>query len=476
LDQQESGNDLGHPKMTMTAAQKFLAGLIALELVGAGSLWRSSMRPSRPPPVAWDKCMIDDATARAIRETEERLQPRDPASWMELAATYRAFGLFPHAEHCYRQADKLSPKDRSYFYYWAECFDLMGDTAQATRLYRRIIKEGLSIPLGPLTAQYCWLNIGQDFLRTEEVEAAIEALRQAPDLPKAKFLLARVLIRSGRAAEATLLLDELLRKAPDIIEFNQMKSWAETELGHDETARTFYEGSLRCREPLVKWDPTYREVQLRRKAMGSQAWHEKSLELAAKGKLEQAREWSRKAIEAFWTEDRVQQLAKVELGLGHLQEAAALAEDSVKRVGASAATLDIIGVASVRMGDRARARRAWEQAWPLEPTPNLFQKLAELSRLEGDLESARWYRGLEQYQLGKDAWLSNDLNTARGHLEQAVLLADRHAHAWFYLAETRRLLDDAPGAAAAYRRCLEINPDHGRALRALQRLNKAGVN
>src|SRR2546423_9511876 len=274
------------------AAQKALVGLIALELVGAGALWRSRRRPSRPPPVAWDKCMIDDATARAIRETEERLQPRDPASWMELAATYRAFGLFPHAEHCYRQADKLSPIDRSYLYYWAECFDLMGDTAQASRLYRQIIKEGLSSPLGARTAQYCWLNIGQDCLRAEEEGAAIDALRQAPDLPKAKFLLARVLIRSGRAAEATLLLDELLRQAPDTIEFNQMKSWAETELGHAETATTFYERSLRCREPLVKWDPTYREVQLRRKSMGSQAWHEQSLELAAKGQLEQALEWS----------------------------------------------------------------------------------------------------------------------------------------------------------------------------------------
>src|SRR2546426_8392528 len=129
-----------------------------------------------------------------------------------LPISYRAFGLFPQAEYCYRQADKLSPKDRSYLYYWAECFDLMGRTREATKLHRQIIEADLRVPLGALTTQYCWLNIGQDRLREENVPEAIEALRKAPDLPRAKFLLARVLIRSGRAKEAIGLLDDLLRE------------------------------------------------------------------------------------------------------------------------------------------------------------------------------------------------------------------------------------------------------------------------
>ena len=416
--------------------------------------------------------MIEDTVAREIREMEKRLQFKDPSGWAELGATYRAFGLFPQAEYCYRQVDKLSPKDRSYLYYWAECFDLTGQTGAATKRYRQIIRENLDVPLGGQTAQYCWLNIGQDRLREENVSEAIAALRKAPDIPKAKFLLSRILIRSGRAKEAGALLDELLRDAPGTIEYNQMKSWAETELGDPEAAEEFYERSLRSREELSKWDPTYQEVLRRRKSMGSQSWHEKSLQLEAQGKLQEAVEWSRKAVQAFGAEDRVQQLAKLELLTGQTKEAIALAEDCVKRVGASAKTLDIIGVASVQLGDTAKAQRVWEQATRLEPTPNLYAKLAELQKLAGNDQRVREYQALEQFQIGKDAWLTNDLSAAREHLDKAVNLFAGHAPAWFYLGETRRVAGDVPGAEAAYRRCLQINPDHGRALRGLERLKK----
>jgi len=456
----------------MTRLQKLLVAAIALELAGLCFWWRRYSRPGALPPVDWSACMIEDTVASEIRGMESRLQFNDPSGWAELGATYRAFGLFPQAEYCYRQVDKLSPKDRSYLYYWAECADLMGRTRAATKRYRQVIDAKVSVPLGLQTIQYCWLNIGQDRLREENVPAAMDALRQAPDIPKAKFLLARVLIRSGRAKEAIALLDDLLRDSPGVIEYNQMKSWAEDELGDQDAAQEFYERSLRSRQELSKSDPTYQEVLERRKSMGSQSWHEKSLQLETQGKLQDALEWSRKAVQAFWAEDRAQELARLELLTGHPKEAIASAEECVNRVGASAKTLDIIGVASVQLGDRARAQRVWEQAIELEPTPNLYGKLAELRRLADDALGAARYRSLEQYQTGKDAWLNNDLTAAREHLEKAVALYEGHPHTWFYLGETRRFLGDIPGAKAAYRRCLQINPDHGRALRAWERLNQ----
>jgi len=351
----------------------------------------------------------------------------------------------------------------------------MGMTREATKLHHQIIDAGLRVPLGAETAQYCWLNIGQDRLREENLPEAIEALRKAADIPRAKFLLSRVLIRSGQAKEAIILLDDLLRGSPGIVEYDQMKSWAEAELGEREAAQEFHDRAERSRQQLSKWDPTYQEVLKRRKTTGSQAWHEKSLELEAQGKLPEALEWSRKALESFWTEDRAQQRAKLELLTGNPREAIALIEDCVKRVGAAAKSLDIIGVASIQLRDNARARRVWEQAIELEPTPNLYSKLAELSRLAGDAGQTRRYLSLEQYQTGKEAWLNNDLQGALDHLVKAVALYDGHAHTWFYLGETRRLLGDAAGAEAAYRRCLQANPDHGRALRGLERLKTTVV-
>ena len=43
------------------------------------------------------------------------------------------------------------------------------------------------------------------------------------------------------------------------------------------------------------------------------------------------------------------------------------------------------------------------------------------------------------------------------------------------IGDTRRALGDAAGAEAAYRRCLEINPDYGRAIHGLERLKKTPV-
>src|SRR6266699_6017321 len=237
----------------MSRFQKVLLTFILLELSVWGFLWRWGARPGQLPAVDWSACLIEDTVVAQIRETEHHLQPNNPASWVDLGAAYRPFGLFPQAEYCYRQADKLSPKDRSYLYYWAECFDLMGRTREATKLHRQIIESELRVPLGAETTEYCWLNIGQDRLREENVQEAIEALRKAPDIPRAKFLLSRVLIRSGRAMEAMVLLDDLLRGSPGMVEYNQMKSWAEAELGDQEAAQEFYDRSRRSQQQLSKW-------------------------------------------------------------------------------------------------------------------------------------------------------------------------------------------------------------------------------
>jgi tetratricopeptide (TPR) repeat protein len=456
----------------MTRLQRILVAVIVLEAIAAGVLWDTSSKKASLPAINWDACLIEGSVANQIRDMEARLVADRAESWAELAATYRAFGLFPQAEYCYRRINKLAPPDRSYLYYWAECLGLMGRVEEGTKLYERIIKENLATPLGSQTRQYCWLNIGQNRLREENVDAAVVALRKAGDISKAKFLLARIFARNSQAREAVKLLDELLREGPDVIEYNQMKSWAEAELGNQEAAQEFYERSLRCSQTVPKWDPTYAQVVKRRKNMGSQLWHEKSLELETQGKLKEALEWSRKAVAGFWTEDRAQQLAKLEMLGGNPTQAIAVAEESNQRVGASAKTLDIIGVASIQLGDRLKAQRVWEQAAELEPTPNLYWKLAELGKLAGDPQRTRKYQALEQYQAGKEKWLKNDLKSALEFLEKSVSIADNVSQAWFYLGETRRLLADRAGAEMAYQRCLALDPDHGRALRGVERLKK----
>ena len=95
--------DLAHVKVLVC---RLLVAAIALELAGLCFWWRRHSRPGPLPQVDWSVCMIEGTVADEIREMEKHLQPGNPAGWSELAAAYRAFGLFPQAEYCYRQVDK----------------------------------------------------------------------------------------------------------------------------------------------------------------------------------------------------------------------------------------------------------------------------------------------------------------------------------------------------------------------------------
>ena len=105
------------------------------------------------------------------------------------------------------------------------------------------------------------------------------------------------------------------------------------------------------------------------------------------------------------------------------------------------------------------------------------RKLAAYYERKGDKEAARRHLALAFYTAGLEAFwddkLSDDrkLPPARLAFEQAVELDPGLAHAWFYVGETHRLLNDPAAARQAYRRCLEINPDHGRAMANLSLLD-----
>ena len=105
------------------------------------------------------------------------------------------------------------------------------------------------------------------------------------------------------------------------------------------------------------------------------------------------------------------------------------------------------------------------------PKAKLHQKLADVFRRTGESQQAKRHEGLKLYAMGKEAWLKDELSDAKIHLQAATQLVEDHAHAWFYLAETLRLLGQAEQARQAYQRCLAVNPDHGRALRGIARIN-----
>ena len=456
----------------MNTKHKLLIAVIALELVLIASRFVTA---TALPRLDWRA--TEPATVRDIEASEMRLSSGAPDDWFELAEIYRTFGFFPESEYCYRQSDRMAPNRPVVLYSIAVTLDLMGQTSEASAIYRKVLQllednEGLvTKPYDPtVLGQYCWLRIGEDKLREENPAEAEKALRLANLLPKARLLLARVLYRSGHAEEASQLMDEMVQQFPGFMDFAQMKSWAEAELGHLDNARTFDNLALRSDKRPPLWDITYPEIRARREKFGSLRWFNLSQQGAAKGLDQDAHELAGKSVASMWNEEYAQHLAGLEMKANNPKRAIELLEQSVFHTGGNAAGFVLLGEARSQSGDAAKARESWKLADQFEPDSALRSRMAAGYQKLGDTAEARRQTGLAQFQAGKSLWLKNDLNAAATRFEESARLLPDHAHTWFYLGEIRRLQGDKSAAEAAYRRCLVLNPDHGRALREIERL------
>lgn len=453
----------------MNAKHKLLLAVIALEL---GLIASRFIFATALPRMDWQT--TEPATVRDIEAVETRRASGTPDDWFELGETYRTFGFFPEAEYCYRKSDSLVPSRPVVLYCIAVTLDLLGRTAEATAGYRKVLQllednEGIvTKPYDPtVLGQYCWLRIGEDKLREENPVEAEKALLNASLLPKARLLLARMYYRSGRADEASQLMDEMVEQFPGFMDFAQMKSWAEAELGRIDNARAFDNLALRNDKRPPLWDLTYPEVRERRDKFGSLRWYNLSQQAAAKGLDKEAHELAQRAVTSMWTEEYAQQLAALDLKGNSSKRAIELLKQSLFHTGGNAAGFVLLGEARLQSGDIAKALESWQFADQFEPDSSQRSRMAVGYQKLGDAAEARRQTGLGHYQAGKTLWLKNDLAPAAARFEEASRVLPDHAHTWFYLGEIRRLQGDKLGAETAYRRCLVINPNHGRALRAV---------
>lgn len=461
---------------TMTRLQKCLVGVILLEL--AGVLLMPFVHSNHVPLPELDFSVLEKPTATAIRQLEYFMNPDAAADWFLLGKTYQAFGLYPQAGYAYAQACERAPVNASYQYFMGGCLDHLGETQKASEHYERAIVLSASSPSAPYglppgqkLADYCWLGIGLDRLREEDWAAAEPALRKAAVLPRARLMLARVMIRVGRAEEASRLLDGMLRDFPGSMDINQMKSWAEAELGHRDAALHHREVVLRSTELCSLGDFTFPTInEVRSRCPGSFACFLRSSTLLKAGRLEEARRANLDAIQLLRIGEWVNQLAEIELNLGRGRDAIERLRDQCRYSGRSARSLGVLGDALAQQDDEAGARDAWTEAAERQASADLDRKLSESFRRTGDTDSARRYHALEQFQIGKETFLKNDLKAALPYFEGAVREQGDYAPTWFYLGETRRFLHDPSGARQAYQRCLQLNPDFGRALDARSRL------
>ncbi len=441
----------------MKILNRLLALALVLEMAAIGLRWAMLPSPRLPTVKA---VVFTGAMARELEALPRNIDPAKLADWERVGIRLRAAGMFPQAEYCYRQLNKLQPGNPDYLAGWATVLARLGRTQESTEKYNLAIQENHS------QESTCWLGIGQNYLREENAASAAEALRKADSLPRANYLLCRLLYRHGEAAEAKLRLEKLLIDQPDGMQFHKLMAWT---LGELQDAERHRQQSLRL-PPLYMPDPSHEEDDYIRDYLGEETILNAALALEEKQQGEQGLSKLRAALEEAWSERTAFGAALIAFRLGKYEEARQLLEECLRRYGDTSNVLQQLGDTYARLADEAKARAAWLKAASLLGKPELYTRLADSFRRAGDAQSAARHDALARFEQGKQLWKHNALAEAKIELTAAAEALVDHAHCWFYLADTLRELSETEPSAAAYRKCLQINPDHGRAQHGLELL------
>ena len=459
----------------MLRLHKILLVIIVLEAIELAVLGYARVNRPRLPLV--NHGMLDPLTAEDIKRAEGQLDAGNSQRWSEMADVYRLYGYYPQAEYCYARIDSLPPTSSDHVYFWAICRERMGWLTEANQLYHRAISTNSDY------LPFCWLHIGMNHLRLEEIESAEKALRKALRIPEAKMLLSRLLIRTGRANQALPLLDELSQQFPDAHDVDLMKSYASSEQGNHRAARRLQEMALRHANTIptgsgpesITWVDADGAVRSHLDHYGWRRRLREARKLDLNGQTDEAIRILEEVLESRWTLPAVVLLADLYQQLNRPRTAIELLAETVERVGTTPQMLERLADAHAVAGQAKEALDLWEKAAQWQPTSERHQKMARTYTRRGDLALASRHQGLQLFHGGVDSFQLDRLEEAQLALEQAVSTMSDHTSAWFYLAETRRFLDRSDRAKHAYTRCLELQPNHGRALRGLRQLSAPTV-
>jgi tetratricopeptide (TPR) repeat protein len=442
-----------------------LCTLVACELVMGAALlgwWAVSPTASLPRP---DLSHLDAVSAREVRQRQQQVVTSDRADdWRSLAESYVLYGFFAEADACCRRAAALDPQEFWTYLWWGAALSRLGRTTDSTATFRAAIPYAE----GPL-ADVCRYCIGLNLLREEQPDDAEAAFRTAMGYAPADYELAKLLVRSGRAAKAAPILDGLIARHPQTEKYLQLRARAARLLDDPDAALDFQDRADRATLVLPSDELTgFLEEQIGKR--GLDEWIHEGRALIDSGSLSAGAARLSDVLAIEWRRDAADLLAQSELALGHPERAIGILHEAVARFGPTPARLVMLGDAFHRQGNDEQARKFWERAARLRLDRAAHERLAEQAARTGDEANAARHHARAMLAAGIEAERIHHLDLAVERLEQTVALAPQLAHAWYHLGECRRLLGEVGPAEEAYRQCLTLDPNHGRAQRSLDRL------
>ncbi|MCP3978030.1 MAG: tetratricopeptide repeat protein [bacterium] len=312
-----------------------------------------------------------------------------------LGMHYHAYRMFEAAAACYRNAERLAPREARWSYFAGVALEDAGQPGPAAEALQRAVELDLENTAARLRLGRVLLELD----RLDEADARFaEALQRDPDDAAALVGRARAALRRDRAAEALTSLQRALEIAPASNSIHYHLALAYRAAGDLERAERHLE--LQGPIQVALHDPAMEQV--RNLVTGSRALRDRAVTLARSGRM---------------------------------GEAIALLQRSIAASPSDATGPYYLGVAFLKHGRPQDAAAAFRRALELDP----------------HLDRAQFFLGSVLAQSGED-------DRAVSHFERALELHSGLTAARFELAKTLQRLGRHDEAALRYEQVLRAAP------------------
>ena len=446
----------------MTILRNILILIILGETVWAGVVCFERLSRANPPVV--DLRRLDPLTAVELEQL--RLQVRDGSGlsqeWRTLAESYLGNGYYVAAEQCFRQAVELESHDVQSRYGRGFCLERIGRTRAAIDVFTATIEYA-----EPELAKTCWYQIGRCYLREENAELAENAFRKTPEFAPAAYQLAKLLIRSGRADESIPILSNELSRFPNSLKLLQLRMRAAEAIADAESVNLFRDREDRGEYQLIlEYGQNF--ISLFASRLGLPALLARAMQSKESGSLQARQDALAEPLRIvrankLWQYRSVWiAAAHVELGLGNLDAARGLIDEIAQDPENSPDVIEFRALFAEEAGDDESAHELWKRLAMMQPSAHLYRHLS-VSRANIDESTRARYRALADLRGAINAYRINDSEGARTLIKSGASILSDYDRFHFYVGEIDRVLGNIHEALDAYERCLDVNPDHGRA-------------
>lgn len=441
----------------MKRLRKCLLLLIVAELmIGAAICVQRAGRPEPPLP---NLGKLDAETSAALQSLRDKARDGNSRDWRELAEGYLGNGFYLAAEGCFQRAMELDPGDQQAAYGRGFCLERTGRTSEAIPILTAVAKVA-----DAELAWTCWYQVGRCCLREDNINPAETAFRQIPDFAPAVYQLCKLLIRTNRTEDAVPLIDHQLEQYPNDVKFLQLRGKAAEALGDQATV-----AEIRDREDraayLVEMEYGLRFLGMLSAKLGLGSRLSRALDLKESGTAEQQSAVLHGALtiirkNSFWNYRSVfVAMAEVELALGHFPKVRELLDEVRKNSQDGPDLLDLEGKLLLAEDRPDEAANTWQRALSMRPSIELYEQLEKVS---GDASVKAHCRAQVIFLTGLAEFQKNHVEEALPYFERAAELEPENTTHLYYLGDAHRLLGNTDAASAAFAKCVEINPDHGR--------------